>query len=180
MEDIPTDNIPQTAEQSQSKAVSRFGAFYELTKPGITKMVVLSAAAGYYLGLPHVIDHFSRTVNIVNFFLTIIGTALVSAGSCVLNNYAERDYDVLMKRTMQRPIPSGVVSPQQALVFGIATAVLGVTALFFINLTTALLAVATLLLYVFIYTPLKRKTTLSLLIGGIPGAIPTIDRKSVV
>jgi heme o synthase len=168
-----------TVSSSHSSAetvssVSKLSAYYEMTKPGITKMVVLSGAAGYYLGISSAIEHFSHGENVANFFLTIVGTALVSAGSCVLNNHAERDFDKLMKRTMQRPIPSGVVSASEALVFGLVLAALGSVALAFVNMLTLVLAVATLVLYVNIYTPLKRKTMLSLLVGSLPGALPTL------
>ncbi|TAE30141.1 MAG: protoheme IX farnesyltransferase [Candidatus Kapaibacterium sp.] len=168
--DAPT--LPQEAEKARS--VSKLSAYYELTKPGITKMVVLSGAAGYYLGISSALEYFSQVANVVNFFLTIIGIALVSGASCVLNNYVERDFDKLMKRTMQRPIPSGIVSAQEALIFGIVLAILGCAALAFVNLLTVVLALATLILYVNVYTPLKRKTTFSLLVGSLPGALPTL------
>ncbi len=168
--DAPT--LPQETEKAQS--VSKLSAYYELTKPGITKMVVLSGAAGYYLGISSALEYFSQVANVVNFFLTILGIALVSGASCVLNNYVERDFDKLMKRTMQRPIPSGIVSAQEALVFGIILAILGCAALAFVNLLTVVLALATLVLYVNVYTPLKRKTTFSLLVGSLPGALPTL------
>lgn len=164
--------LPQEAEKARS--VSKFSAYYELTKPGITKMVILSGAAGYYLGISSALEYFAQVANVVNFFLTIIGIALVSGASCVLNNYVERDFDKLMKRTMQRPIPSGIVSAQEALVFGIVLAILGCVALAFVNLLTVVLALATLVLYVNVYTPLKRKTTFSLLVGSLPGALPTL------
>jgi heme o synthase len=163
-----------TSFDTAARGVSKFAAYYEMTKPGITRMVVLSAAAGYYLGTAHVAEHFTHFGNVVHFLLALLGTALVSAGSCVLNNYAERDFDKLMKRTMQRPIPLGIVSPVAALWFGIALAVLGIGALLFVNVLTAVLSVLTLVLYVNVYTPLKRTTQLSLLIGGLPGALPTL------
>jgi heme o synthase len=167
-------NNEEASATTATERISKFAAYYEMTKPGITRMVVLSAAAGYYLGVARASDHFTNFTNVLNFLLALFGTALVSAGSCVLNNYSERDFDKLMKRTMQRPIPSGVVSPKAALVFGIVLSVLGVGVLLFVNVLTAVLAVLTLVLYVNVYTPLKRTTTFSLLVGGLPGALPTL------
>ncbi len=154
--------------------MSIFASYYEMTKPGITRMVVLSAAAGYYLGVSKATEHFASAENVVNFFLAMLGTALVSAGSCVLNNFVERDFDKLMKRTMLRPIPSGIIAPKPALSFGLLLGALGVVALSFVNMLTVGLAISTFILYVNIYTPLKRKTTLSLLVGGLPGALPAL------
>ncbi len=162
------------ATHSRVKESSVWSAYYELTKPGITKMVVLSASAGYYLSLSNPLEHFSRTSNVANLILTVVGTTLVAAGSCAFNNYIERDYDKLMKRTMKRPIPSGRLTPWEALMFGIGITFTGIAMLVFVNWLTVILAVATWFSYVVVYTPLKRKTTWSLLVGGIPGAIPTI------
>lgn len=161
-------------ESVQASLLATLASYYEMTKPGITRMVVLSAAAGYYLGVPRAAEHFAVAQNVMNFFLAMLGTALVSAGSCVLNNFIERDFDKLMKRTMLRPIPAGTIAPKAALGFGLALGALGVLALFFVNILTAALAVLTFVLYVNIYTPLKRKTTLSLIVGGLPGALPAL------
>ena len=154
--------------------LSILASYYEMTKPGITRMVVLSAAAGYYLGVSKATEHFASAENVVNFFLAMLGTALVSAGSFVLNNVVERDFDKLMKRTMLRPLPSGIIAPKAALSFGLVLGVLGVVALSFVNMLTVGLAILTFILYVNIYTPLKRKTTLSLWVGGLPGALPAL------
>jgi heme o synthase len=153
---------------------SPWSGYYELTKPGITKMVVLSASAGYYLALANPAEHFARTTNVANLILTVVGTTLVAAGSCAMNTYIERDYDKLMKRTQNRPIPSGRLSAAEALAFGIGITLTGLAMLAFVNWLVLGLAVMTWLSYVVVYTPMKRKTTLSLLVGGIPGAIPTI------
>jgi protoheme IX farnesyltransferase len=178
METLPTD-LTVADKKIANEQASKIGLFaatvasyYEMTKPGITRMVVLSAAAGYYLGVPKASEHFALAENVVNFFLAMLGTAFVSAGSCVLNNFMERDFDKLMKRTMLRPIPVGAVAPKSALFFGLTLGLLGIIALAFVNTLTVGLAVITFILYVNIYTPLKRKTTLSLLIGGFPGALP--------
>lgn len=165
---------PVNASGQHQTALTTLRAYYELTKPGITKMVVLSASAGYYLGLENPSAHFATSGNVANLILTVLGTTLVAAGSCALNNYIERDYDKLMKRTMNRPLPSGKLAPFEALMFGVAMSGMGIFMLTFVHWMVVVLAVVTLVSYVAIYTPLKRKTTLSLLVGGIPGAIPTI------
>ncbi len=164
--------LPSPSENERKTTM--LSAYYELAKPGITKMVVLSASAGYYLALPQPLEHFAQTAHVVNFVVTVLGTTLVAAGSCALNNYLERDYDKLMKRTMNRPLPSGRLQPIQALIFGLGIALLGLGLLATTNWLVVVLAAVTLISYVVVYTPLKRKTTLSLLVGGVPGAIPTL------
>jgi protoheme IX farnesyltransferase len=171
----PANVVASTAlEGSSQTALTTLSAYYELTKPGITKMVVLSASAGYYLGLEQPSVHFAQSGNVANLILTVLGTTFVAAGSCALNNYIERDYDKLMKRTMNRPLPSGKLMPFEAMMFGLAITGLGLFMLSFVHWMVVVLAVITFISYVAIYTPLKRKTTISLLVGGIPGAIPTI------
>ena len=151
-----------------------FAAYYELTKPGITLMVVLSAAAGFYLALPKN-SHIYLTVEYALLFaLTIVGTALVSAGSCALNQAVEAKYDETMKRTMFRPIPSGKIRVEYAVVFGIVLAVAGIALLSFASLLAAGLALLTLALYIGVYTPMKKVSSFNTLIGGIPGALPPL------
>jgi protoheme IX farnesyltransferase len=141
-------------------------AYVELTKPRITLLVSLTAAAGFCLGSIPGIDY-GRLVNLV------IGIAVLCSGSSALNQYIERDLDKLMRRTESRPLPSGKLSASRALVFGSS---LCVTALLYLALFlgwfTALLGVLTLMSYLFIYTPLKTKTTLSTFLGAFPGAMP--------
>jgi protoheme IX farnesyltransferase len=167
----------ETAEAVVSTAVQQptWRSYYDLTKPGITKMVVLTATAGYYLGIPgSFLEHFSSLGNVLNFAAAVIGTALVSAGSCALNNWMEKGYDSLMKRTQRRPLPSGKLTSTQAAFFGFVLIGLGVIALLTVNALTTALAVITVLSYNAVYTPLKRKTTLATLVGGIPGALPPV------
>jgi protoheme IX farnesyltransferase len=146
-------------------------SYYELTKPGITLMVVISTAAGFYLALPR---DFLTVEYAMMFFLTVAGTALVSAGSCVLNHVIEHEYDRDMKRTMFRPIPSGRVAWLHALLFGAALIVGGLILLLAVQMLTALLAALTVFLYLAVYTPMKRHTQLATLVGGIPGALPPL------
>lgn len=141
-------------------------AYLELTKPRILVMVLVTAAIGYFLG-----GHGIPSWRILNLFL--LGTALTCAGASVLNQYLERDADARMKRTQRRPLPSGLVSPGEALMFG-TLLVLGGTALLVwqVNLLSGFLALLTAFLYVLVYTPLKRITWLNTFVGAIPGALP--------
>ena len=150
------------------KADTLFKAYLELTKPSITFMILISTALGYYMGGGGVHDP-------LRFFLTLIGSGLVSSGAGALNHYIEQDTDRLMDRTKSRPIPTGMISPNAAVVFGIVLTLIGeATLLYFINLLTAILAFITSILYLFIYTPLKKRTWLNTTIGAIPGAIPPL------
>ena len=150
------------------KADTLFKAYLELTKPSITFMILISTALGYYMGGGGVHDP-------LRFFFTLIGSGLVSSGAGALNHYIEQDTDRLMDRTKSRPIPTGMISSNAAVVFGIVLTLLGeIVLLYFINLFTASLALITSILYLFIYTPLKKRTWLNTTIGAIPGAIPPI------
>jgi heme o synthase len=149
-------------------------AYYEMTKPGISLMVVLTTAAGFYLALPKNSFVYLNMDYAVLFLLTVIGTALVSAGSCTLNHVIEYKHDKTMKRTMFRPLPAGKLRIESATIFGIALALVGIMVLLSVNIITAGLALATLVLYLGVYTPMKRKSTLNTLVGGIPGALPPL------
>ena len=148
--------------------MARAADFIALTKPRITGLVLGTAAAGFYLAArgpvaPALLAH------------ALVGTALVASGTNALNQWWERDADALMQRTRRRPLPSGRLSPVAAFVFAWAIGLLGVGYLLWaVNAITALLAAATLLSYVFLYTPLKRRTPHSLLVGAVPGALPIL------
>jgi protoheme IX farnesyltransferase len=104
-----------------------------------------------------------------------MGSGLVSSGSGALNHYAEQDLDKLMNRTKSRPIPSGLISSNNAFIFGIFLTLLGTIILYlWVNELTAILALSTAILYLFVYTPLKRLTWLNTSIGAIPGAMPPL------
>ncbi len=139
-------------------------------------MIVLTAATGYYLAIPvHFEEYCSSFGNILLFLFAMVGTALTSAGSCVLNNYYEREHDQQMKRTVSRALPSGIISANSALIFGILISIVGVSILYvYVNAFTALLSFITILSYVYLYTPLKRKTKMSLYAGTLPGALPAL------
>lgn len=146
---------------------SRVADYVILTKPELTLLSVLTAMVGFYLG--------SDTIALWAMLHTLVGTALVGAGAGALNQYVEREHDALMRRTENRPLPAGRLSPREVLVFGCVIAVLGIVELtLFTNLLTGSLAVATIVTYLFLYTPLKRITPVSTIVGAVPGALPPV------
>jgi protoheme IX farnesyltransferase len=146
---------------------ARVADFVELTKPRITMLVLVTTAVGYALGLT---GPFSAAACAA----LLAGTALVSCGASVLNQYAERDADARMKRTERRPLPSGRVTPGDALAFGLLLSAAGLGLLASVNGLTYLLGAAALGSYVLAYTPLKRVTSLCTVVGAVPGAIPPL------
>ena len=142
------------------------GDLYELTKPRMNFLVVITTMVGYYMAVTSRSDW-------AKLAYTLVGTAMTAAGSSVFNQFMERGYDALMNRTSDRPLPSGRVKPAHAMLMGLVLSVVGVAILaVFVNTLTAALGAATLLLYVALYTPAKRYTSLCTIIGAIPGAIP--------
>ena len=138
----------------------------ELTKPRITLMVVMTAGLGFLLGR-------EGGLSLGLLAATLVGTGLLSAGGSALNHFWERDSDALMERTAGRPLPAGRLSPRRALIFGLLIAVAGCSLLAWrVNLLTAGLGLLAFLSYVLIYTPMKKLTPLSTLVGAIPGALP--------
>jgi len=142
--------------------------YYQLLKPSITALVQITMLAGSILAadgpLPWlVIIH------------ALIGTGLASGGTAALNEYMERNLDRVMRRTQSRPLPQGRIAPRHALIYGIAVSVLGVGYLALtVNLIAAAVAAFTVLSYLLIYTPSKRVTWLSTIIGAVPGAMPPV------
>jgi protoheme IX farnesyltransferase len=152
----------------------RLADLAELTKPGITLMVVLTAGLGFLLAE-------REGISFVLLVHTLLGTGLVSAGASALNQVVERETDALMRRTAQRPLPAGRMDPDVALLFGVALGVAGLAELALgVNLLTALLGAVALAGYVFVYTPLKRVSSLATIVGAIPGAIPPMMGWSAV
>lgn len=147
---------------------SKLRDYYTLTKPEVNLLILMTTSAGYYLASRGPI----RIAGLVN---TLIGTLLVASGTATLNQWAERGWDGQMRRTASRPLPSGRVSAREAFWFGAVLSIAGGLYLFLaVNPLSALIAVATLLSYLLIYTPLKRKTPLCTLLGAFPGAAPTL------
>ncbi|HSE23525.1 MAG TPA: heme o synthase [Pyrinomonadaceae bacterium] len=145
----------------------RVGAYLELTKPRITFLIVLTAAAGFGLASPRV-DYLAM-------LSALFGIAVLSSGIATLNQYAERDLDGLMRRTANRPLPSGKLLSWEALAFGVTLTVLAeVYLLVLVNPLSALLGLTVIAGYVFAYTPLKTRTSLSTVVGAFPGAVPPL------
>jgi heme o synthase len=160
-----------TAEIPERKLTSvrgRVGSFVELTKPRIAVLLVLTSAAGFYLGTKSNFD----TLLFVN---TVIAITFLAFGVATLNQFWERDLDGLMDRTAKRPLPTGRVASVEALVFGLIQCVAAEVYLFlFVNPLTALLGLVVIVGYVLVYTPLKTRTSASVAIGALPGALPPL------
>lgn len=153
----------------ETPARSRVADYLELTKPRIAVLVLFTVATGALLG--------GRTaIDLAIFVHTLLGTALVAAGASALNQLLERHADALMRRTENRPLPAGRIQPLEALLFGTG---LGIGGLIYLIVLVrqplpVLIAGVTFISYVFVYTPLKRVTTLNTLVGAIPGALPPL------
>ncbi len=139
-----------------------------LTKPEVNLLILMTTSAGYYLARRGPLD-------VVGFVNTLMGTLLVASGTATLNQWMERVWDGQMRRTASRPLPSGRLSAREAFWFGMLLSIAGGLYLTFtVNRLCALLAISTLLSYLLVYTPLKRKTALCTLLGAFPGAMPTL------
>jgi len=142
--------------------------YIALTKPRLNFLVVATSAAGYYLGG-------SGNTDLAAMAQAVAGTALVAAGAAVLNQLYERDTDAMMRRTRMRPLPAGRVAPTDARIFGAVLSAAGLVVLAArANWLSAGLALATLVTYLAIYTPMKRRTPLSTIVGAVPGALPAL------
>jgi heme o synthase len=151
-----------------ARRVTGLADYVALTKPRLNFLVVATSAAGYYLGGP-------ASPDVVAMAEAVAGTALVAGGAAVLNQLYERDTDALMRRTRLRPLPAGRVVPSDARIFGIALSLAGLVLLAArANWLSAGLALATLVVYLVIYTPMKLRTPLATLVGAIPGALPAL------
>lgn len=161
-------SLEQGAPRARAVPLRVLRAFYELTKPGITRMVVLTAAAGYYLASVGPVD-------IMALLHALLGTGLAASGSLALNQYAEREIDATMGRTCARPLPSGRLQPATAVLFGLLLSTIGVLYLVvFANLLTAILVTLSIATYVVVYTPMKRRSWVATLVGAVPGALPVL------
>lgn len=161
--------IPVMANRtSLYKLTEKLKDYYILTKPEVNLLILMTTSAGYYLASRGPF-HFAGLMN------TLLGTLLVASGTATLNQWMERVWDGQMRRTSSRPLPAGRVSSKEAFGFGLLLSLAGGLYLAFaVNSLAAFLAVSTLLSYLLIYTPLKRKTALCTLLGAFPGAMPTL------
>ena len=146
----------------------QIGDYIELTKPRVTSLVLLTTLVGFYMGS-------ESGLASLTLLHAMVGTAMVAGGASALNQYVERHHDARMFRTRERPLPSQRLTEREGLAFSVAISVLGTLYLgLFTNLVTGLLAGATVLLYAFVYTPLKRRTSLATIVGAVPGAAPPV------
>ena len=149
-------------------ARTRTGDYVALAKPRLNFLVVVSALAGYAMAG-------GETADAVRLIATVLGTALVAGGASAFNQIIEREPDALMRRTRLRPLPDGRLQAREALAFAVIVSLAGVATLWAgANLLSAAVALATLLIYAVVYTPLKQRTSLSTVIGAIPGALPPV------
>jgi heme o synthase len=158
--------------RGQADAIrSAVADYWALTKPEVNLLIAIATFAGFYLACPRAPDDFPW----LRLLHTLLGTLLVASGTGTLNQYIERRFDAQMRRTARRPLAARRLKPSAALWFGIALASVGsiylATA---VNVLASLLAVITLLSYLFLYTPLKRKTPACVLVGALPGAVPPL------
>ncbi len=166
-----SDAVDMMQTVGGASACARVGALVELTKPRIASMVVVTAAAGFLMAQP---VHLPG-IDFGAFLATLAGIALVGGGANSLNQYIEARFDQLMHRTEGRPLPTGRLLPTEVLFFGVAVSSLGlITVLLWTHPLAALLTAVTLVVYVFAYTPLKRKTPLCVYVGAVPGALPPV------
>jgi protoheme IX farnesyltransferase len=148
-----------------------FAAYWALTKPDINLLIAITVFAGFCLARPTTSSSFTIGL-LIN---SLLGTMLVAGGSGALNQYIERNFDAQMRRTARRPLAAGKVEPHHALWLGILLSATGALYLAFgVNLLASLLAIATLICYLVLYTPLKRKTPLCTLVGALAGAAPPL------
>jgi heme o synthase len=142
--------------------------YIALTKPRITWLILMSTGVGYFFGA-------KSGWHLLTLLNTIIGTGLIASGTAALNQWYEREADSKMRRTQARPLPAGRLKAGKALAFAIVISAMGFAELWFgANPLCALLGLATLALYLFVYTPLKQRSPHSTTIGSIPGAMPPL------
>src|SRR6202049_1453934 len=160
--------VPRRHGLARSSVLSDY---WSLTKPEVNFLIAVTAAAGFLMGAPASFAHFPWR-SLVH---TLVGTVLVASGAATLNQLIELRFDAQMRRTARRPLVSQRIEPSHALWFGISLSVIGAIYLAVTtNALASLLSIVTLLGYLFLYTPLKRKTPLCTLIGALPGAAPPL------
>ena len=146
------------------KKISFYKNFLEITKVRLSVSVLFSSIAGYFLG--------ADVVNFTELILLCVGGYAMVGASNVYNQIIEKDLDALMERTKKRPLPSGNMTVNTAFTIAVVLTVIGIVSLYIINPITAMFGAISIFMYVSLYTPLKTKTSLSVFVGAIPGAIP--------
>jgi len=168
MEEFAIELNPAVVQLERLSARDRVAAYLELTKPRITFLIVLTAAAGFALASPSRVDYPAMLT-------AMVGIALLSSGIATLNQYMEKDLDALMRRTANRPLPTGKLLPWEALAFGAGLTVLAEIYLaVLVNPLSAVIGLTVISGYLFGYTPLKTRTSLSTFVGAFPGAVPPL------
>lgn len=164
--DLSITSVAISSHEVSAATPSRLADYYELTKPRMNLLVIITTMVGFYMAS-------FGGVNWLAMFNALLGTALCAAGASALNHYVEREFDALMSRTRNRPLPGGRLQPAEALWFGVTLSIFGgVYLLAFVNPLTSFLGVFTILSYIFVYTPMKRHSTLNTVVGAVPGAVP--------
>lgn len=168
VEEIEQSVAPLARERSRIETREKLAAYYELTKPRITFLVVLTTSAGFLLGT-------RGAFNYQLFAHTMFGVALLCSGISTINQWMERDLDGLMRRTARRPLPLGTLTPRAALIFGLSlTAGAEIYLALLVNPLSAFCGLTVIVGYLLCYTPLKTRTSLSTLVGAFPGAVPPL------
>jgi len=165
--------MTETVELSRSQpATARWLTFVELTKPRIGSLVLVATGVGFYLALPGGAWNVEAAMTLAH---ALFATALVAGGANALNQVLEANLDARMNRTANRPIPSGRIRSTEALWFGVLCGLVGcVYMALFINSLAAVLLALTFISYVLVYTPLKTRTSMCVVIGAVPGALPPV------
>jgi protoheme IX farnesyltransferase len=158
----------KTATETAAEPQSLLSDLAELVKARLSLLVLSTTLVGFLLGQGR------EPISWIALAATLVGTALSACGAAALNQWWERDVDALMRRTRTRPLPAGRMHPTDALLFGIFFAGFGIVCLAFVDTLAAALAAATVVVYVLIYTPLKRISAINTLVGAIPGALPPL------
>ena len=157
-----------TLDNNITRPNQRAQAYVELAKLRLVAMVLITTSVGFYVAS-------TGTLEWMRFIQTIIGTGLAAAGVLVLNQYIERDLDAQMARTCHRPLPDKRLQPMEALVFGVLLTIGGLLYLtFVVNILSGLVISGIVITYLFVYTPLKQKSSLCTVAGAIPGALPPV------
>src|ERR1700720_3948843 len=163
--------LSSTAEQARHfEGSTLLSDYWALTKPEVNFLILITTFVGFYLASAR-----AGRFSFAGLFNTLLGTLLIASGTGTLNQYLERSFDAQMRRTARRPAAAGRLKPSSVLAFGTALSAVGSIYLAIaVNLLASGLATLTLLAYLFVYTPLKRKTPMCVLVGAFPGAMPPL------